>query len=243
LRDLARGVSGRVTDSKLTRIPGAMQMIGTTTDDFGSNCPDTGNGCTDFFSFSIANTLPSRDMTWFQAVAFCRNSGKRLLTNHEWQAAALGTPDPGTDDGIDDCNVALYDDSFTTGSRANCVSDVGAFDMVGSVSEWVADWLQGSSVPWDPSPPNVGITNGPTYGNDDMHSVNPARDQGVDPDAFRFPSAVIRGGSFGQGEGAGVFAFTAVISPAGEIGSTGTRCARVSNDVKVGKNHRFKNRQ
>jgi formylglycine-generating enzyme required for sulfatase activity len=38
-----------------------------------------------------------------------------------------------------DCNVASQD-VVNTGSRANCKSSWGVFDMVGNVDEWVADW-------------------------------------------------------------------------------------------------------
>src|SRR5256886_11002032 len=68
---------------------------GTESDDYddGAGCPDTGSHCVALYAVSVPGVLPSRLITWFQAAAACRNSGKRLLTNAEWQAAALGTPD------------------------------------------------------------------------------------------------------------------------------------------------------
>ena len=66
---------------------------GASADNYGAGCPDTGNGCKDFYAISIAGVTPSRYITWFQAAAAARNSGKRLPTNQEWQVAALGTPD------------------------------------------------------------------------------------------------------------------------------------------------------
>jgi len=50
--------------------------------------------------------LPSGCITWFQANQACLLSGKRLLTNREWQGAAASTPDPGTDNGTTDCNIS-----------------------------------------------------------------------------------------------------------------------------------------
>ena len=34
----------------------------------------------------------------------------------------------------------MSQDVVNTGSRANCKSSWGVFDMVGNVDEWVADW-------------------------------------------------------------------------------------------------------
>jgi hypothetical protein len=46
-------------------------------------CPDTGNGCRDFYAVSIAGVTPAAFVTWFQAGAAARNSAKRLPTNQE----------------------------------------------------------------------------------------------------------------------------------------------------------------
>ena len=112
---------------------GAVQR-GEVADDYGAACPDTGNGCTNLYAVSIPGTTPSRFLTWFQAVAAARNAGKRLPTNAEWQAAALGTPDGAP------CVVINAPGPGATGT-AGCVSDVGTFDMVGNLFEWVADWV------------------------------------------------------------------------------------------------------
>src|SRR4029434_1800862 len=77
---------------------------------------------------------------WFQAQEACANSGKRLPTSAEWQGRANGTPDPGPDDGATDCNTATGTVD-RTGARSACVSARGAFDMVGNLEEWVADWV------------------------------------------------------------------------------------------------------
>src|SRR5712691_11542219 len=124
---------------------GAIQH-GATGDDYGSGCPPTGNGCVNFYAVSIPGVTPSGFITWFQAAAAARNSGKRLPTNAEWQAAALGTSDGAP------CNVSSGSVAVT--GTAGCVSDVGAFDMVGNLSEWVADWVPRSTFPcgsWVPS--------------------------------------------------------------------------------------------
>src|SRR5205085_2914595 len=129
--------AGTVTLADLNQI-GATQLAIAFMDLIDGGCPITGNGCKDVYAVSIPGVLPAGFLSWFQALAAARNSFKRLPTNAEWQAAALGTPDPGSDNGLTDCNTTT-DALSLTGARSNCVSDVGAFDMVGNVWEWVAD--------------------------------------------------------------------------------------------------------
>jgi hypothetical protein len=118
--------------------------------DLTGRCPLDGNGCVDVYAVSIAGVLPSVWISWPQAAAAARNSLKRLPTNQEWQVAALGTPDGAP------CN---QDDLKRTGSIPACVSDVGAFDMVGNVWEWVADWAA-KSLPCAPLRPPLFPGNG-----------------------------------------------------------------------------------
>ena len=135
------------------QLGGAIQR-GAAADDYGPGCPDDAStGCANFYALSIPGVIPAQYLTWFQAVAVCANAGKHLLTNHEWQAAALGTPDTGgSDDGSTTCNTDGVTVEVTpTGSRSACVSARGAFDMAGNVWEIVADWLPVATVcpGWD----------------------------------------------------------------------------------------------
>ena len=184
---------------------------------YGS-CGDGADGCENFYAVSLAGVPPSRFMTWFQAVVFTRNAHKRLPTNQEWQAAAHGTPDPGVSAaGSADCNTANGGGAgvplaVPTGSRASCVSDVGAFDMVGNVEEWVADWVPRSK------PPCLA----PMFPNDDWTCL-----VGV----LTFPTetgpgALIRGGAFDNGTKAGLFAMTGLNAPSARTWTYGFRGAR-----------------
>ena len=98
-------------------------------------CPDDGQDCHGkIFARSVAGVIPAGDMTWFQAQQALANSGKRLLTNAEWQMAVSGTPDhPGP------CNTTSGA-VRNTGAESGCVSDWGVFDMVGNLWEFIADW-------------------------------------------------------------------------------------------------------
>jgi hypothetical protein len=190
--------AGTVTVAEL-QTGGAVRR-GTASDDYGAGCPDTGNGCVNFYAVSIAGVPPSRFLTWFQAAAAARNAGKRLPTNAEWQAAALGTPDGAP------CNVSSFNVA-NTGSAAGCVSDVGAFDMVGNLLEWVADWVPRS-------------TDCGSWGSfsDDRQRLCGAATTGP-------PGALLRGGTFEMSTEAGVFAVQNG-GPSGSGHNVGFRAAR-----------------
>jgi len=174
------------------------------TDDYP--CSDNGNDCADIYAVSIPGVKPSANITWFQAQQACGNSGKELLSNAKWQQAAAGTPDPGTDDDAMDCNITNdgfpANDPVNTGSRSACVSRWGAHDMVGNVREWVEDWIQNNS------DSDGGSTSTATFGSDGIFGVDEAF-----PETDRFPAALFRGGGFGDGTGAGVFALGAFNGP------------------------------
>src|SRR5262249_38833389 len=122
--------------------------------DYGISFPDTGNWTPllgsnppspGVYAVSVPGVKPSACITWFQANQACLLSGKRLLTNREWQGAAASTPDPGSDNGTTDCNFNHTGTPSDTGSRSSCKSAWGAFDMIGNVDEWVADWADQAS--------------------------------------------------------------------------------------------------
>lgn len=192
---------------------------GVSSADYGPGCPPTGNGCVTFYAVSIPGVTPSAYLTWFQAAAAARNAGKRLPTNAEWQAAALGTPDPGISAaGSQDCNTkngggAGVDAVVPTGARKNCKSDVGAFDMVGNLWEWVADWVPLSTAPC----PGWAAAAG--FSSDDAMCLAGA-------DTTKGPGALIRGGFFGFGTNAGVFTVDGLFYPSAEISVVGFRAAR-----------------
>src|SRR5262249_56520392 len=107
-----------------------------------------------------------------------------------------GTPDPGTDDGASDCNIFGLGRPVETGSRANCRSSWGAFDMVGNVAEWVADW-----VPQSTACPGWG-----GFSDDEMCL------SGASATATG-PGALVRGGQFNSVISAGGFAVDARAVP------------------------------
>jgi formylglycine-generating enzyme required for sulfatase activity len=215
--------AGEATLADLTA-GGATQLASAATctgpSDYGINFPDTGNWTPvlgsnppspGVYSVSIPGVQPSACITWFQANQACLVSGKRLLTNREWQGAAASTPDPGTDNGSTDCNVGKTFAPSNTGSRSNCKSAWGVFDMVGNEDEWVADWgdLANKCTNWSAG-----------FGNDESCVGGPGSP------VSNLPGALIRGGNWDGGTLAGVFAVKANGDPSGWDGITGFRCAR-----------------
>lgn len=73
---------------------GTGTQLGATSDNY--SCVDTGNDCSAHYAQSRYNVTPSRYMSWFQASRFCANSGKRLITDADWQVQALGTTEVAT---------------------------------------------------------------------------------------------------------------------------------------------------
>ena len=199
---------GKATVADLTTF-GATQLGVGVTDDYAP-CADSGQNCAnDIYAVSLPGVMPSEMITWFQAQAACKNSRKRLPSSAEWQAAVAGTPDPGPDNGTTDCNTQLPGGEVPTGSRSGCVSSDGAFDMVGNVPEWVADWLT------RPTAPCFGSWSA-NISNDYQCLVNAA--------TTGEPGAVQRGGDITTGALAGPFSIAAP-APTSSF-RDGFRCAR-----------------
>jgi hypothetical protein len=157
-------------------------QYGTTSDNYP--CNDDGQDCDNIYARSVPGVIPSRFITYFQAQQALANSGKRLPTSSEWQAAVAGTPDSGL------CNV---DDHAVrrTGASPACISRFGANDMVGNLWEWVADWDEESD----------GCSTN-TFGSD-------ATCFGDAGPPTRVPAMLTRGGFYGAGTRAGPFAAAA----------------------------------
>jgi formylglycine-generating enzyme required for sulfatase activity len=202
------------------------------------NFPETGNWTAPLYAVSIPGVLPSACLTWFQAEQACALSDKRLLTNQEWQRAAAGTVDPGANDGLINtmCNTNAAGPrntglaGATPGGADSCISNWRVQDMIGNVWEWVGDWGDRANMGCTDWTTSAGIAGGDLSCVGGDGSSAPAR----------LPGALIRGGGWSDGVGAGVFAVngigpsSAIIligdggsgGSGGSVGSVGFRCAR-----------------
>src|SRR5262245_3725427 len=222
LADLTGGGATQLTAPPLCSpgFPPNFPADGNWTPVAGSNPPSPG-----VYAVSVPGVGPSTCITWFQANQACLLSGKRLLTNIEWQGAAAGTPDPGGTPGPNDCNTNATG-PVPTGSRANCKSSWGAFGMVGNAGEWVADWQDRPQYCTDWTS-QAGIP-----GNDYV-CFGGTGDTGAGPGGFKStPGVLVRGGLWADGVGAGVFAVASFSAWSGSAnvgigtGGAGFRCAR-----------------
>lgn len=179
---------------------------GANSDDYP--CDDNGQNCTNIYARSVAGVKPSRFITYFQAQQALANSGKRLPTNAEWQMAVAGTPDSTA------CNVSTGSAAHA-GANAACVSNHSANDMVGNLWEWVADWDEQAS--------GLECDNWPAV---DFGADFTCLGTGSETASSGFPGALVRGGYFNNGTGAGPFAVYGINRPANSDSGIGFRGAR-----------------
>jgi len=173
-------------------------------------------------SVSQEDRTPWRYVTREQAAIACALSEKRLPSAQEWYALALGTPER---EGA--CNTESGS-VRRTGAHADCRSGAGAYDMIGNVWEWVRDDLvrgayRGRDLPGDGYVSQVDaigvatqVTSRPSsiYGNDYFWS----KPTGV--------YGMIRGGFYGSGADAGLYAVHADTPPESARPAIGFRCIR-----------------
>lgn len=103
-----------------------------------------------YYGNSKFDNYPVIFMDWFSANAYCEWREASLPTEAQWEKAARGTDErlyPWGDE--ISCDKANYSvtyrygcsrDTSEVGSYPRGVSPYGVYDLVGNVSEWVADW-------------------------------------------------------------------------------------------------------
>lgn len=161
-------------------------------------------------------------VTRAQAQALCARVGKRLPSSDEWYSFSVGTPDQ---DGTCNINGA---GSVTPGTYTQCVSAAGVFDAVGNVWEWTSDDVFDGVYNNRPLPSEGFVAQVDAAGVATLTDSEPS--DMFDKDYFwQNPVGVygmLRGGFFGSGSDAGVYAVHTKTAPTDAAIAIGFRCVR-----------------
>ena len=163
--------------------------------------------------------MPWINVSFHQAKELCARAGKRLPTNDEWYQAALGTPSN---------SCVIKSSGVQKDATKACVSGVGTYDMVGNAWEWV-DASVADGMYRDAALPNEGYV-----ANADMAGVptqtDSAPNQTFGSDYFwadpQGSYVMMRGGFYGSGEDAGLYAVHSKVDAAFSGNAISFRCVQ-----------------
>ena len=160
-------------------------------EDLSSETRDEYYGSDWFGRFPVVN------VTWQDAQNYCEYVGKRLPTEAEWEKAAMGSEDyrryswGSYEPKTYTINMTkVPGDTEMGNSYPNGASPYGLVDVVGNVSEWVADWYSetyySESPDVDPTGPEEGtekVIRGDSW-KTDLEDVHVTNRYALDPDSY-----------------------------------------------------------
>ncbi len=183
---------------------------------------------------SEPNSIPWRNVTQTQATDACSRIGKRLPTANEWYKASLGTNNKNSNWDEDDCNVAnnRTEGVSETGGGMRCVSDAGAYDMIGNVWEWVEETVKNGE--WNGIKlPASGFVTGVDI-NGMAYKTKNSKDSNFNNDKIWVDEGIVagmmRGGYYNSQGQAGMYATYAASAPTFSGEAVGFRCVVTANN-------------
>lgn len=169
-------------------------------------------------SVSVENAIPWRYVSLQQAQQLCARSGKRIPNNDEWYALASGSGDPSL------CRIDAQGAAQTGVSQ--CVTQAGVHDMVGNVWEWIDGQVVDGTYNERPVPDSGYVqlvdADGVVLETSDAANSDYGNDY-ASTDA-RGVRGVIRGGFYGSGEDAGLYAQNLAVALDLKAPGVGFRC-------------------
>jgi len=173
-------------------------------------------------SDSVEGNEPWRYISLTEAQQMCARDGKRLMKSDEWYKLASGLTN------FDTCNIDSGDNSIRPGSVGLCASPSGVNDLIGNVWEWLDEEVIDGDYGGRNLPPSGYITSVDTDGVAVTTGENPSNDFGED---YAFINntgvkGIIRGGFYGSGDDAGLYALNASVNLDLRATGIGFRCVR-----------------
>jgi hypothetical protein len=169
---------------------------------------------------SQSGLLPWTYVSHNQAKQLCAKAGKRLPTAHEWYEAGLGVADSS-----DNCN--LESQTVKAGQSTNCVSGVGAYDLVGNVWEYTDEMVFDGKLNGQNLPKEGYVSMADQSGialATDLDSTN-IYNQDYFWSLATGTYAIMRGGFYGSRSDGGIYAVHAATLPNFAGAAVGFRCA------------------
>ena len=99
--------------------------------------------CIDYYEYPGKGSKPKTNVSWQAARAACASKGKRLCSNWEWRRGCGAKYSYGKTYDPDRCNTVdeegMERPILPAGSKPQCRSGYGLYDMIGNVAEWTEE--------------------------------------------------------------------------------------------------------